>query len=78
MVELPGIDSTVTVDVLINKPPQRRFLKILATPSPLAKLLEIKLAKTFSYFSPYNLKLKRSYYKSIIKMIKTKNKIFTI
>ena len=45
MVELPGIDSTVIVDVLINKPPRRRFLKILATPSPLAKLLEIITVK---------------------------------
>ena len=45
MVELPGIDSTVTVDVLINKPPQRRLLKVLANPSPLAKLLEIITVK---------------------------------
>ena len=45
MVELPGIDSTVIVDVLINKPPRRRFLKVLANPSPLAKLLEIITVK---------------------------------
>ena len=57
MVELPGIDSTVTVDVLINKPPQRRLLKVLANPSPPAKLFElITVKKPFSYFSPYNLK----------------------
>ena len=48
MVELPGIDSTVTVDVLINKPPQRRLLKVLANPSPPAKLFEFITVKNRS------------------------------